>query len=225
MLDANAARPGPDGAGTSRRELITGAAIRTLAGNGMRGLTHRAVDQAAGLPAGSTSYYFRTRQALLQATVERLAEMSTADLAGFRALARSGAAEALTLSGPGEVRSWAGEIERLAEAIAGVLIRWLTVDRDRVIARYELSLEATRRPELREVLVASGAALRSAAADLLAGIGATNPQAAAGPLVACLDGLIFDQVAGAGEPLTPEVLRTTVAGLLRIARDSTGLTV
>lgn len=202
-LGTQAAAPG-----RSRRELITGAAIQTLASSGMRGLTHRAVDQAAGLPVGSTSYYFRTRQALLQATVERLAEMSTADLAGFQALTRSKPTD----------------VEQVATAIAGVLSSWLTVDRDRVIARYELSLEATRRPELREVLVASGAVLRSAATDLLAGIGATDPQAAAGPLVACLDGLIFDQVAGAGETLTEEALRNAVAGLLQQARSQAGVT-
>ena len=42
----------------SRRALIADAAISTLARDGMRGLTHRAVDRAAGLPEGSASYYF-----------------------------------------------------------------------------------------------------------------------------------------------------------------------
>ena len=56
----------------SRRAEIADTAITTLARDGMRGLTHRAVDRAAGLPEGSASYYFRTRQALLKATVERL---------------------------------------------------------------------------------------------------------------------------------------------------------
>jgi hypothetical protein len=47
----------------SRRALIADTAISTLARDGMRGLTHRAVDRAAGLPEGSASYHFRTRQA------------------------------------------------------------------------------------------------------------------------------------------------------------------
>src|SRR5215831_16726248 len=64
----------------SRRADIADAAIRTLARDGMRGLTHRAVDRAAGLPEGSASYYFRTRQALLQATVERLAELDIMEM-------------------------------------------------------------------------------------------------------------------------------------------------
>ena len=35
-------------------------------------LTHQAVDRHAGLPASSTSYYFRTRAALIAAVVERI---------------------------------------------------------------------------------------------------------------------------------------------------------
>ena len=64
----------------TRRSDLADAAIETLAAAGMRGLTHRAVDRRALLPEGSTSYYFRTRQALLQAVVERLAELTTAEI-------------------------------------------------------------------------------------------------------------------------------------------------
>ena len=48
-----------------RRTEILDAALRVLAEHGMRGLTHRAVDEAAGIPPGSTSYYFRSRSALV----------------------------------------------------------------------------------------------------------------------------------------------------------------
>ena len=58
--------------GEERRTAIADAAIRLVATRGVRGLTHRAVDAELGLPAGSTSYYLRTRQALLAACVERL---------------------------------------------------------------------------------------------------------------------------------------------------------
>src|SRR5512133_616737 len=77
----------------SRRAEIADAAISTLARDGMRGLTHRAVDRTAGLPEGSASYYFRTRQALLQATVERLAELTSADILASAALMDSPVAE------------------------------------------------------------------------------------------------------------------------------------
>ena len=62
---------------TTDRAILDGA-LAVLAEQGMRGLTHRAVDTAAGLPAGSTSYYFRSRAALVAGCVERLVERDLA---------------------------------------------------------------------------------------------------------------------------------------------------
>ncbi len=58
--------------GEERRDAIADAAIHLVANRGLRGLTHRAVDAEVGLPPGSTSYYLRTRQALLAACLDRL---------------------------------------------------------------------------------------------------------------------------------------------------------
>ena len=51
-----------------RRTQILDTAIDILCDDGVGGLTHRQVDTRACLPAGTTSNYFRTRQALLEAT-------------------------------------------------------------------------------------------------------------------------------------------------------------
>lgn len=66
------ARPG------DRRPLITDHAIAVLAKGGARALSHQAVDRAAGLATGSTSYYFRTRRDLVVATIGRIREHSRA---------------------------------------------------------------------------------------------------------------------------------------------------
>ncbi len=160
----------------SRRTELADAAIATLARDGMRNLTHRAVDRAAGLPEGSTSYYFRTRQALLQATVERLADLDMAEIPALPQL----------------------DLDAMARAAAGLVQGWLTSGRERQLARFELALEATRRPALREALVASGARIRAMVADLFAAAGVSEPGRRAGDFVAFLDGLLFDQIAGAG---------------------------
>ncbi|MBA9006278.1 TetR/AcrR family transcriptional regulator [Thermomonospora cellulosilytica] len=161
-----------------RRRRLADAAISTLAREGMRGLTHRAVDRAAGVPEGSTSYYFRTRQALLRAAVERLAELDTVE----------------------ELPEPAGrpDVAAIADAAAGLVELWATTARDRMLARYELALEANRRPELRAVYDTVGARYRRLAAGMLTALGATDPQRQAVLLVACLDGLLFDRLAGAG---------------------------
>jgi DNA-binding transcriptional regulator YbjK len=183
----------------TRRKELADAAITTLAEAGMRGLTHRAVDKAAGLPEGSCSYYFRTRQALLQATVDRLEEVDTAELAARPAL--SGAAV------PGH--------EEVAEAAARLVEHWTTAGRERMLARYELALEATRRPELRTVFVTAGARSRALAKAMLTTIGAPDPARQAPLLVAYIDGLIFDHLAGAGSlALTHTELRAAFLGLL-----------
>src|SRR5690606_3757177 len=55
-----------------RRDRLGDAAIEVLASEGSRGLTHRAVDQRAGLPTGTTANYYRSRESLLTAAAERI---------------------------------------------------------------------------------------------------------------------------------------------------------
>ncbi|WP_062650703.1 TetR/AcrR family transcriptional regulator [Streptomyces maremycinicus] len=171
-----------------RRDLIADAAIRTVATAGLRGLTHRAVDAAAGLPAGSTSYYFRTRSALISACYLRLAALSVAD--ADQADQAAQAAQRKAGHGPPDLDSAAG-------ALAALLHHWLTAARDRQLARFELSLEATRRPELRADLHTAGLTARARATALLAALGAPRPGPAAELLVAWTDGLLYDRLVGA----------------------------
>jgi AcrR family transcriptional regulator len=201
----------------SRRAEIADAAISTLARDGMRGLTHRAVDRAAGLPEGSASYYFRTRQALLQATVERLAELDSTDMPpstgmppGTEMPLGTGMPPSTGLPAPpGQ------DLEAFTAAAARIVESWLTSGRERQLARYELALEATRRPELRQALVASGATIRAMVASQFAAAGVCQPGQRAADFVAFLDGLLFDQIAGAGaRKLTSADLRAAIRALL-----------
>ncbi|MEZ7125981.1 TetR/AcrR family transcriptional regulator [Nonomuraea sp. AD125B] len=177
-----------------RSELVADTAIALLAERGMRGLTHRAVDEAAGLPPGSTSNLARTRAALLELTLARLTELESAVFAP----------EALdpTVGVDGAARVF-------ARALHAQLL-----DRRRTLARYELALEATRRPELRAVYDLAGRRFREVAAALLAAMGSAEPARHAGELVAFAEGLMFYAVAGAGGPSAEDDLRRGVADLL-----------
>ena len=194
----------------SRRALIADAAISTLARDGMRGLTHRAVDRTAGLPEGSASYYFRTRQALLQATVERLAELTTTDMLASAALVNSAVLDSAAVPPPpGQ------ELSAFGALAAALVESWLTAGRERQLARYELSLEATRRPELRQTLVTTGAAIRAVIAGRFAAAGVPEPAQRAADFAAFIDGLLFDQIAGAGNrELTARDVRAAIDTLL-----------
>ncbi|MFJ5552799.1 TetR/AcrR family transcriptional regulator [Streptomyces sp. NPDC093225] len=180
------ARAPGGGRAPDRRTLIADTAIATVATAGLRGLTHRAVDAAAGLPAGSTSYYFRTRTALIGACYHRLAELDTAD---YEDVGRDGALDG---AGPG-----APDRDAVAGMLAALLLHWLTTGRERQLARYELSLEAARNPELDAELHQAGAGARRQTADLLAALGSPRPREAAELLVAWADGLLYDRLAGA----------------------------
>ncbi|MDX3537554.1 TetR family transcriptional regulator [Streptomyces sp. MB09-01] len=175
---------------TDRRTLIADTAIGLVAATGLRGLTHRAVDGAAGLPAGSTSYYFRTRTALIGACYQRLAELDLGDV-------DLGDLDLGDLDGESPSALPALDREAAAAALAGLLHRWLTVGRERQLARFELSLEAARNPALEADFLRAGQGPRARAAGILAALGADRPEGAAELLVAWTDGLLYDRLAGA----------------------------
>ncbi|MFI7622900.1 TetR/AcrR family transcriptional regulator [Micromonospora echinofusca] len=176
---------------TDRFAVLTDAAIDVLAELGMRGLTHRAVDARAGLPQGTTSAYFRTRGALIEAVVRRLADLDRADLE---------AAGVPAGEGPPELAP--DDVVAVAGGIAALLDRWMSTARNRTLARYACLLEATHRPELRTIL-AYGDASRAQSRAMLAAAGARHPGQAGDHLVACIDGLLFDRLAGAGARTAP----------------------
>ncbi|MCY1136429.1 TetR family transcriptional regulator [Actinoplanes sp. Pm04-4] len=174
-----------------RFQLLTDTAIDVLAAGGMRGLTHRAVDRRAALPEGTTSAYFRTRKALIEAVVRRIAELDRADLRAGQLPDRAGGdAPALT------------DVESTAASIAAVLDQWMDEGRNRTLARYACLLEATHHPEIRTIL-SYGDDSRAQSAAMLAAAGARDPRRAGDHLVACIDGLLFDRLAGAGARTAP----------------------
>ena len=69
--------------------------------------------------------------------------------------------------------------------------------RRRVRARFELALEATRRPELRAAYDDMGRGFRAEAARLLAASGSAEPERDAWTLIAWLEGTAFYALAGA----------------------------
>ncbi|MFI9823489.1 TetR/AcrR family transcriptional regulator [Streptomyces sp. NPDC052013] len=189
-------------AGAARADLVADAALALLAERGMRGLTHRAVDEAAGLPQGSTSNLARTRQALLELAVRRLAER-----------------EARVL-GLHEMPDPAAGTGSLVDALALATHRALTRNRELTLARYELALEATRRPELRAYFDAAGARFRDQLTALVTAMGSTDPERHALSLIAWADGLMFSCVAGSFSARVPDLaavresLREVLEGMI-----------
>jgi DNA-binding transcriptional regulator YbjK len=120
-----------------RREALVDAAIQVLADQGARGLTFRAVDTQADMPAGTTSNYFTSRDQLLTQAGGRI----------YQRLAPDPATLAHSLSGPRDRQRVVGLVHELTQRIEAYRTGYL--------ALLELRLEATRRPALRQVLTAT----------------------------------------------------------------------
>ncbi|HXB84824.1 TetR/AcrR family transcriptional regulator [Mycobacterium sp.] len=123
-------KPNPD----RRRRELCDAAIQLLADDGAKGLSHLKVDARAGVPDGTTSFYFRTRSALLRAVAERMAEL---DLAALQSVAdRAGLDDGASASTLATLVIQSGEEPQLS----------------RTKARYELTMQATRDPAIAATL-------------------------------------------------------------------------
>ncbi|WP_433220066.1 TetR/AcrR family transcriptional regulator [Dactylosporangium sp. CS-047395] len=118
----------------ARRAALLDAAIEVLARDGSRGLTFRAVDLEAGVPPGTGSNYFASRDALIEQAGGRVYERlrpSDAELVA----AQAGPADRAKLT-----------------ALMRDLVARLSAFPSGYLALVELRLEAMRRPALRSVL-------------------------------------------------------------------------
>jgi AcrR family transcriptional regulator len=188
---ATAVREPAQARGIERRGALLDAAIRLLARQGARAVTLRAVAEEAGATHGAPRYYFATREALLDEALKRLAARQVEEVE--RLLSEHGDSDP------------EGGAARLAAHLAGPLAQ----DRDGTIARYELFLEAARRPQLRPALEAWGKAYeRLLAAQMTAN--SPDPKADAELLLNLLNGLLLRQAALPRRDFETAVLRPAI---------------
>ncbi|WP_433266225.1 TetR/AcrR family transcriptional regulator [Actinosynnema sp. CS-041913] len=179
----------------TRRQQVLDAAIRVLGTAGPRGLTHRAVDAAAGLPEGSASNHFRTRDALVGGIVDRLLERET-ELWGRLA---------------GDV----SDPDSFA-AVVGRLVRELADERVITLARHAVFVEASIRPELGLRIADAHRRIAEWAAPLIGALGSADPVRDLRLLLAVIDGLLTNQLANPQDDFAPaEAIRTVLRGMLR----------
>jgi DNA-binding transcriptional regulator YbjK len=195
--------------GEARREAILRATLAVIAAHGTDGVTHRAVAAEAGVPLSATTYWFSSRDDLLEETL-RLAAREEVDR--LERLVLELAPRELT------VGEW-------AEALAATLAHEVEAEPERHIALYELGLEAARRPALRpEVERLQRTHLQLAELGLRAA-GSDDPAADAPIVVGLLSGLVFGQLAIPRKGFERELLRPTLERLferLVAAPDSLG---
>ncbi|MFE6964705.1 TetR/AcrR family transcriptional regulator [Agromyces sp. NPDC057679] len=181
-----------------RRRLLADAGLAVLAREGARGLTHRAVDDEAGVPTGTTSNYFRTRDALIAGLVARIGERlmpTDADLAHRAAQPPSRAL--------------------FADYVRDI-VRRLGEHPDVTLALFELRLEGARRPEVAAMLAEWQRAGFAADVEFNRSAGLPGEAREIALFHYAIDGLMLDRLTTPIDPgtTTDEVIDDLVAGLL-----------
>jgi TetR/AcrR family transcriptional regulator, regulator of biofilm formation and stress response len=114
-----------------RRDRLIDVALGVVAARGVAGATHRAVAEAAGVPLGSTTYYFETLEDLHAEAMERHA----ANILGtFRRRI-----EPIT------------DRDELLDALVDLVVDYMTTDDASTVVTIELYALATRKPRFKAI--------------------------------------------------------------------------
>jgi DNA-binding transcriptional regulator YbjK len=176
---------------SDRRTELADAAVALVAAEGFKGLTHRAVDRAAGVPLGTTSNYWRTRDALTDAVVDRFEERDLAVLAPPDA--------AVPPSDPAELA------RLLAEALADLAGRQAELTRARMVL-------ALARPD---AVAAAHGRLLALAENLIVAAGVDDAATRARRVADYCDGLLFHALTTRqGEEIDVDDVAAAIGALL-----------
>ncbi|MEX2253507.1 MAG: TetR family transcriptional regulator [Thermoleophilaceae bacterium] len=182
--------------GEDRREAILRATLALIGERGLDAVTHRSVAEAAGVPLAATTYYFESKEELLE--------------------------QALMLA----AREEAERIERLVSELAPLqaspeqwadaLARTIAADLEQPgeqLALFELLLEAARRPALRKDVEQWREAFLRLAEIGLRSAGSEDPETEARIVFSMTSGLVLGQLANPQDDFEDEILRPTIEHL------------
>lgn len=180
-----------------RREQILRATLALIGERGADAVTHRAVAEAAAVPLSATTYYFASKEDLLEQALLLAAREETERL------------ERLVL----ELAPLSLSVDEWAAAVGGQIAGDVAADPAKHVALFELGLEATRREPLRAELQRwQDAHLRLAEMGCRS-IGSEQPETDAQVIVATLTGLMLQQLAGGRADFETAVMRPTLERL------------
>ena len=186
----------PGGATTTgreqpRRQALLEATVRLLGAEGAGEITHRRVAQEAGVPLAATTYYFESKDDLLQQALHLVVARE------YEKLEEQAARIGRELSSP----------HVLGRALASVLIEHVERERDTLLTKFDVYLASARRPSLRTASRRWIASFTHLAAAALEAAGAREPEETAALLVAGADGLLIHHLATSGKKADTTQLR------------------
>jgi DNA-binding transcriptional regulator YbjK len=144
-----------------RARDILEATLRLVAAGGVDAIRYREVAAEAGVPLGTVSYHYDSREALLRAAFTHFLEENTRALRSLRA------------------RFAGRRLEEVPRYFVELARADLADPRRRVVAEYELIVYAARDAEVARALERWERAMIGELAQALEGLGVTGPAAAA----------------------------------------------
>jgi TetR/AcrR family transcriptional regulator, regulator of biofilm formation and stress response len=186
-------RRAPRPEGKDRRLLLLETTLEVIGRDGVDAVSHRLIAEKAGVPLGSTTYWFRSREEMLTEALAHFARSETATVAERLEAVASASRD--------------GGTEAAVDAICRLLAPQLGEGRWRTVAQYALLGEAARRPQLRPVVEEWNEAWWRALEALFAALGLGAGRLEARMLLAMLDGLLVQQLAAPDEDFAETLLR------------------
>lgn len=182
-------------AATRRQTRLLDAAVRVLGEKGPRGLTHRAVDEAAKVAKGSTGNYYPTRESLITAVGCRLERL---EVDAWINLSRDLPEDALS------------SVDNAARALARLTM--VLVEPERLTAtRARIVLQVTEPGLLRS----SSQRITALVADAFGELGLAQPALRARLALDLMNGTLVNLVSSRLPLPTEDQLADGIAALLR----------
>jgi DNA-binding transcriptional regulator YbjK len=188
-----------------RRREILEATLRVIGESGVKGVTHRAVAQEAGVSLASTTYYFDSKDALIEEAFELMSGRSIDDVRRFTA-------------SPGDISH-----EELIDRIVGFADAQINDPLAFLTAQYELMLEAGRREHLHPIVRRWTIAYMDGFNNLVESAGLPNPVVTAEVVTNFVEGALLNHVTtptddfleGRFRPLLTDLVAAIDSGLPR----------
>jgi DNA-binding transcriptional regulator YbjK len=178
------------------------AALQIVGAEGCGALTHRAVAELAGVSLSSTTYYFNSKDDLLEQALLLSADRELSELAAVH--------DKFDLAVM-TIDEWAAQLAGLLAAETRGHRRTM------LLAQFEMDLYAARQPRLRRAVRALNARYVALVEPVLRRAGAAEPGSGARFFVAAVTGLLLEQASCPVPHFAGDVLAPAIARLVRSA--------
>ncbi|HUA07455.1 MAG TPA: TetR/AcrR family transcriptional regulator [Solirubrobacteraceae bacterium] len=182
---------------SDRRRRLLEETLRLVSEAGLGAVTHRNVEQAAGAPHGSVTYWFGSREGLISALVDWLCDESER--------------QARAIATPVQQQIAAGQKLDI-DAIAAALSAWMDTSAAHHLARMELELQGAREPAHAERMTKAAQVFWDMCAAIAEGLGSDDPERDGRAMAVMLDGVLLDRLAH--PPQSQDVVAASVRWLL-----------